>query len=1068
MEQFTLLEFGVVGADEGCELHVVGDHPALGCWSPAQSVPLHMSGTMEGLPFWKTRTPISLPSGTSIQYKYILMKDGLLHRWEAFDANRECSAIQGPSMSLIEDELDKLPMRVIRLAGSSRATSVSSACTVGGLSSDSYTSLSERGEPSSTEGAVVVVTFILPLTIEREADGGWHIAWNPDAVTAKKGEHMTQSKRVLWIGCPGVSVDGEEEQASLTAALERFSCVPLYLEPELHKTFYFGFCRSFLWPTFHNVIKARCFSQRVWRAYCTVNRKFADKVIEIYNTGDVVWVHDYHLLLLPSYILRKLRTTRVGLFLHIPFPSSEIFRTISVRDELLRGMLNADLVGFHIFEYARHFLTCCKRLLGLDYEFQSGGYIGVRDHKRNVMVQVSHMGVEPSVLLDAHRAGLGTLLGGWEWWDDIVRSREQAGSLTPDGYLRPTQQGKKVLLSIDEMERLKGTTLRLLAFEMLLTRQPELRAKLVLVQINVKARNYTPADDADYAEVRGEILEIRDRIDATFPGCLRFVELPTLELPQRMQMWAQADVMVFSPIREGFNPLPLEGVFSQRGSSSPAVLVLSEFSSCSRVLNGALRVNPWHTEEFSLALQRAVQMESTEMSLRQERNLQFLQSNTASAWAQRVFEDLSRMGSGVDTTGMEAVTIGFGLAGFRRVGMGAAFRQLDTTEVLAAYRRARRRAIFLDWGGTLVSIEGQFSSSLIDYYRSELPQPVHHCLEELAQDPRNLLMVLSGQEMSRVEAALGKMQGASLAAEHGYVFKAGNFPGVRRLAPGRWQQLVENSDLSWKETALAILEAFTERTNGSLIQNKGSALVWKFDDVDPEFGSMQAKLLSDHLQSVLAEYPVNIQKGKGYIEVRPHGINKGVMVDHIVSELYATSGGIDFILCVGDDSGDEYMFQALAERFSSFSSNSQQAGAPAVFTVVVGQKPSAAQYFVNDHEEVVELCQSLRLHSTRANRNRSLNDLQSHANKGIWSGGGRGGASGSPNALPSGGGVGGGGTPPACSLPHAQSVGHAYQGRVPSSRSYDPRSQMPSGPLYANDHDTYFGHGGQEPRRPSM
>ena len=144
---------------------------------------------------------------------------------------------------------------------------------------------------------------------------------------------------------PGIEI-AEEEQASLTAALLTFSCVPLYLEPELHKTFYFGFCRAFLWPTFHNVIKARCFSQKVWRAYCTVNRLLADKVIESYNSGDVVWVHDYHLLLLPSYILRKLRTTRVGLFLHIPFPSSEIFRTISVRDELLRGMLNADLVGF--------------------------------------------------------------------------------------------------------------------------------------------------------------------------------------------------------------------------------------------------------------------------------------------------------------------------------------------------------------------------------------------------------------------------------------------------------------------------------------------------------------------------------------------------------------------------------------------------------------------------------------------------------------------------------------------------------------------------------------------------
>ena len=850
---------------------------------------------------------------------------------------------------------------------------------------------------------MVVVTFILPLTIERAeggpgAEGGdWHIAWNPDAVTAKKGEHMTQSKRVLWIGCPGVEI-AEEEQASLTAALLTFSCVPLYLEPELHKTFYFGFCRAFLWPTFHNVIKARCFSQKVWRAYCTVNRRFADAVIEIYNSGDVVWVHDYHLLLLPSYILRKLRTTRVGLFLHIPFPSSEIFRTISVRDELLRGMLNADLVGFHIFEYARHFLTCCKRLLGLDYEFQQGGYIGVRDHKRNVMVQVSHMGIEPSVLLEAHRSGLGSLTTGWEWWNEIVRSRETAGSLTPQGYLRRGTEGKKVILSIDEMERLKGTALRLLAFEMLLQKEPELRAKLVFVQINLKTRNYTPADDAAYDEVRAEILEIKARIDGAFPGCLHFLELPTLQLAQRMQLWAQADVMVFSPIREGFNPLPLEGVFSHRETSTPAVLVLSEFSSCSRVLNGALSVNPWHTEEFSIALQRALLMEPSEVLLRQEHNLQFLRSNTASAWAQRVFEDLASLGSGAegDEELDQVTTIGFGLAGFRRVGMGAAFRQLDTTEVLATYRRARRRAIFLDWGGTLVAMETEFDSSLIDYYRSELPQPVHHCLEELAQDPRNLLMVLSGQEMSKVEAALGTMQGASLAAEHGYVFKAGNFPGVRRLGQGRWQQLVENSDLSWKETALAILEAFTERTNGSVIQNKGSSLVWKYDDVDPEFGSMQAKLLSEHLTSVLAESPVNIQKGKGYIEVRPHGINKGVMVDHIVSELYATSGGIDFILCIGDDSGDEYMFQALAERFNS---SSAQVGAPAVYTVVVGQKPSAAQYFVNDHEEVVELCQSLRLHSTRANRNRSLNDLQSHSNKGLW-------------GSPSGSGGRGGGAPP--------------------------------------------------------
>ena len=162
--------------------------------------------------------------------------------------------------------------------------------------------------------------------------------------------------------------------------------MPIFLDAEVDHTFYFGFCRAFLWPTLHNVIKARCFHEKVWRAYCTANRKFADKVIEVFESGDLVWVHDYHLLLLPSYILRKLRTARVGLSLHTPFPSSEIFRTIPVRDELLRGMLNADLISFHIFEYARHFLTSCKRMLGLEFEVHEGGFIGVRDHKRDVLV----------------------------------------------------------------------------------------------------------------------------------------------------------------------------------------------------------------------------------------------------------------------------------------------------------------------------------------------------------------------------------------------------------------------------------------------------------------------------------------------------------------------------------------------------------------------------------------------------------------------------------------------------------------------------------------------------------
>uniref|UniRef100_A0A6S9Y9Y1 Trehalose-phosphatase n=2 Tax=Chrysotila carterae TaxID=13221 RepID=A0A6S9Y9Y1_CHRCT len=176
------------------------------------------------------------------------------------------------------------------------------------------------------------------------------------------------------------------------------------------------------------------------------------------------------------------------------------------------------------------------------------------------------------------------------------------------------------------------------------------------------------------------------------------------------------------------------------------------------------------------------------------------------------------------------------------------------------------------------------------------------------------------------------------------------------------------------------MEAYTARTNASQIHNKGSAISWLFDDVDPEFGMMQAKELQDHLQGVLANYPVVVIMGKGYIEVRPKGINKGAMVEHVINMLYQQSGGVDFVLCIGDDAADEYMFSSLNARFSS-QSKTPSAASPAVFTAVVGRKPSAAAAYLNDPDEVLELCQSLRLHSTRANRNRSTSDLQRLSNK---------------------------------------------------------------------------------------
>ncbi|KAL3912076.1 MAG: hypothetical protein SGPRY_008462 [Prymnesium sp.] len=428
------------------------------------------------------------------------------------------------------------------------------------------------------------------------------------------------------------------------------------------------------------------------------------------------------------------------------------------------------------------------------------------------------------------------------------------------------------------------------------------------------------------------------------------------------------------------------------------------------------------------------EMQPKERLARRERNLHFVLNNTALVWAERFFLDLQAIRNEVKDE--EATMLGFGLATFRRAGWDSTFRRLDITEVrlsqlasiplltspsrvvlitfiysllaplaspahpkltshpspphrqvLTAYRRARRRAIFLDWGGTIVPLDTGLSSSLVDYFQSELPPATLHCLEELAQDPRNLLMVLSGQERSRMEAVFRDIPAASLAAEHGFFFKL----GVRRAVGASWEMLVKDFDLVWMEVVLSIFEAYTARTNGASVQRKGSSLTWKYDEVDPEFGNMQAKELQDQLKAVLGNHPVQIMLGKGYLEVRPTGIDKGVMIDHIISLLHSNSGGVDFVLCIGDDSADECMFSALDARLGSTIGSG--ANRPAVFTAVVGQKPSAAHFFLSDSNEVralphslvshkggaplvLELCQSLRHHSTKANRNRSMGDLQ--------------------------------------------------------------------------------------------
>jgi len=836
-------------------------------------------------------------------------------------------------------------------------------------------------DPSDT---VILVAYGLPLDISLKPGGGYDIRWNIDAVLNRAS--LKLPTRVLWVGCVSLRVPKEEQEALAEQLLEQFDCVPVFLEEQMQADFYHGFCRGYLRPIFHNLLRVPDhtdpFADAEWRAYCAANKKFAEKVMEVYEPGYMVWVHDYHLLLLPSYILRRHRTAQIGLFLHSPFPASDVFRTIAVRDELLRAMLNADLIGFLLFEYTRNFLTCCKRMLGLEYEFRRGGFLGVDYGGRHVMVQVSTFGVNPDLLREIveKESRAAPAAAELEQLDSFCRKR---GALLPSTALQPhgaTGHGLVLLAAIDYLDPFKGVQLKLLAWESLLHNYPKYRTGHVLVQICLASRNQVKLV-RDAGVVQKEIATIVGRIETTYPGTIYYEEKASMSAGARMLLWQQARVSVNSAIREAVNVYPLEYAVARHYAGKPAgALVISEFSGFSRVLNGALSVSPWSQSQLQAALDQALEMQPAEMEARARKDFVRITSNTSEDWGRRFLADLKSLQKKQEEHWM---AVGFGLASFRMVGMGQDFKALDTQQVLLAYRRASRRVILLDWGGTLTPADSGFYDQ-----REEggfvVPDATLSLLQTLCAEPQNHVMILSGLGRDKVQRAFGEVSNLSLAVEHGFHF---------RIKNGPWQQLKPGVDISWREVADAIMSVYSTRTSGSFVMRKGASIVWNHQHADPEFGTMQARELQYHLQGVLAAFAVVVRAGKGYVEACPKGINKGVMAERIIeleqadtraqqpspSQRASRSGQgqerpaadpLDFVLCIGDDSSDELMFQALQDALGTSASHSD------LFTCTVGRKPSSASAYLGDHSDVVELLKMLSsLSATKRKAHASAGDL---------------------------------------------------------------------------------------------
>ncbi|KAI8643620.1 glycosyltransferase family 20-domain-containing protein [Parasitella parasitica] len=697
---------------------------------------------------------------------------------------------------------------------------------------------------------------------------------------------------LAWVGTVGMPTDPlskktrDEIYATFT---EKHNAYPVMPSDSVFDGHYNRYCKQVLWPYFHYIVQddpQNMMSQDgPYKAYHELNRQFAETIVKNYKEGDIIWINDYHLMLVPGLIREKIPNATIGFFLHIPFPSSELFRCLPPRKQLLEAMLQSDVIGFQTYSFARHFLQTCARILSVDATPS-----GIQLDTHYCSVGIHPIGIDINALNKKISDPLVT-----QW---VSKLKEKYAD-------------KKLIVARDKLDYIKGVRQKLLAFEQFLTKHPEWRGKVVLIQIALST--------SEQNELRAHISDVVSRVNSKFSNIsyqpIVFLH-QDISFSQYLALLTCADACLLTPLRDGMNLTSHEYIACQRETHNP--LILSEFTGTYGSFGASVRVNPWDYRQVGDAIHEALSMGQEEKVGRWKELYKSIETNSAQNFATNIIARLSKVHN----------------APGRR--FSVPLPKLTSDILVKACSKSPKRLFLFDYGGTLIP-HGKPPGS-------EDLSRILEILTKLTADPRNAVYVISGRTKINIETDLGSIPGLGLSAENGFYIKSHGED---------WRQVYENVDFSWKPTVKEIFQYYTERTPGAYVESKDTSIVWHYrtsEGADSQYVSWQAAECQNHIaDSVNKNFAVHAIIGNTTIEVIPHDINKSSIANRILQE---TSP--DFVLSVGDDRSDEDLFSFLKK----------QKNLEKVITCTVGTRSTEADYFIPNVNGVLaaldQLCANLQ------------------------------------------------------------------------------------------------------------
>ncbi len=723
---------------------------------------------------------------------------------------------------------------------------------------------------------VLIVSNRLPVTAIQDGEG-FRLRPNLGSLAASINSFLKSqesfSSNYLWFGSAG-NISPENYQ-DLKQALAPNFLIPIPSKTDQTEGFYDSFCNQTIWPLFHYFPSKALYDSEHWQSYIEMNESFCNAISKELCPGDLVWIHDFHLMLLPQMLRTIAPQTKIGFFLNIPFPAFEVFRMLPWSLEILNGLLGSDLVGFHTDGFLRSFLRCVTRILG---------------HKIiNHEISLSDRGIKT-----------GTFPMGIDF------QRLNDSSIQPDiislvNVMKKPLADKKIILSVDRLDYSKGILNKLRCFEKFLEINPDWHRKVNLILIVAPSLGTIN----QYSAMKKKIDEAVGRINGRFG---RFDWNPVLYQYQFLSfenlsaLYANTDVFLVTPFREGMNLTAKEYVASKRDKTG--VLILSEMAGAAKELTDAIIVNPNDLNAMVDALHDALLMPVPEQIVRNEKMQFHLKTNDVVHWASSFLRILNSNLDKKETSSKLPEILN------------------TKSEIREQFFNAERRLILLDYDGTLVP----FSE------KPELATPgkrVKRILRSLAGSDKTDVVLVSGRPKKFMDKWFSDLL-LNIIAEHGV---------WGRKIHENWQ-LLGQFDSSWKTEVNFLLSKYVLKLPGSFIEEKNYAIVFHYRSTDPDLASIILPELKTALDSVIDHSMVEILEGNKILEILCSNGGKGNGISNFLKDNYWP-----VILAFGDDRTDEDMFEKLPKH--------------SVSVKVGSSKNSTARYQIKNPEEVLAFLEYL-------------------------------------------------------------------------------------------------------------